>query len=280
MLRETEALFPQRKPALHAQMQDAFAAMLQEGAASLPALEFVALVEENADLLAGAPGNVEEQLADRLLSLDLPKRAAPLLEKMMRGAPAGAGRARFGAHLAAVRLRESDGDGAVEALIESASPDIPPELDDQRRLLFARASARRGQIAVANAVLDDIPGQAADEARAEILERAQDWPGAAHALAAFAARTVPASGPLDDAQRNTLLRLATAASRAGDAATLRAVAAESKRMGSGPSAAMFRLLTAEPVRAMADLKRAGQEIGLARSLVSGNGLSAIQPARR
>jgi hypothetical protein len=48
-------------------------------------------------------------------------------------------------------------------------------------------------------------------------------------------------------------------------------------MGTGPSAAMFHLLTAEPVRAMADLKRAGQEIGLVRSLVSGNGLNAIRP---
>jgi hypothetical protein len=278
LLRETEALFPQRKPALHAQMQNAFAAMLQADAASLPALEFVTLVEENADLMAGAPDNVEEQLADRLLSLDLPKRAAPLLEKLMRGAPAGASRARFGARLAALRMRESDDGGALDALIESASPDVPPELSDQRTLLFARASAGRGEIAVATAILDDIPGQAADETRAEILERAQDWPGAAHALAALAARTVTASGPLNDAQRSTLLRLATAASRAGDAATLRALGKELRRMGTGPSAAMFHLLTAEPVRAMADLKRAGQEIGLVRSLVSGNGLNAIRPA--
>ena len=61
---------------------------------------------------------------------------------------------------------------------------------------------------------------AADEARATILERSNDWAAAEKALSALAAKTVPAEGKLVDDQRRTLLRLATAAARAGDEAVL------------------------------------------------------------
>jgi hypothetical protein len=117
------------------------------------------------------------------------------------------------------------------------------------------------------AALNALDDAAADEARATILERANDWPAAQKALASYVARTVPASGKLDDAQRHALLRLATAASRAGDQAALGALRErEVPRMGSGPLADMFRLLTAEQVRSVADLKRSGQEATLARGL--------------
>ena len=61
---------------------------------------------------------------------------------------------------------------------------------------------------------------AADDARATILERSNDWPAAQKALTALVARTVPVDGKLVDGQRRTLLRLATAAARAGDEAVL------------------------------------------------------------
>ena len=68
----------------------------------------MALVEENADLLPDGVGGeaLEARLADRLVALDLPKRAGPVIEKLMQAAPTGAGRAGFGARLAALRLRE------------------------------------------------------------------------------------------------------------------------------------------------------------------------------
>ena len=48
-------------------------------------------VEENADLLpTGADGEaLQAKLADRLLALDLPKRAGPVLEKLMQAANSG-----------------------------------------------------------------------------------------------------------------------------------------------------------------------------------------------
>ena len=97
LLRETEALFPDRQAAIRAHLQQVFAALLQD---------------RNADKLAAArsggaggrerrPACPTEQagealaarLADRLLALDLPRRAGPVLEKLMSGAPAGSARA-------------------------------------------------------------------------------------------------------------------------------------------------------------------------------------------
>jgi hypothetical protein len=79
---------------------------------------------------------------------------------------------------------------------------------------------------------------------------------------------VPGEGKLDDAQRRTLLRLATAAARAGDTAALSELRRrEGPRIGSGPLADMFRLLTADQISNVADLKRSAQETtALARDL--------------
>ncbi len=48
-------------------------------------IDVVSAVDENADLMPANGGDpaLEEQLADRLLALDLPERAKPVLEKLM-----------------------------------------------------------------------------------------------------------------------------------------------------------------------------------------------------
>jgi hypothetical protein len=278
LLRETEALNPDDKT-LHAKLADAFATFLRgKDADALSPLEMVALVDENADLLPdGADGEaLQSRLADRLLALDLPQRAGPLLEKLMNAAPAGAGRAGFGARLAALREREGDMQGAIAALSASDAPDLPKELGDRRTLLLAAAQAHGGDTQRALNELESVDSAASDDARATILERASNWPGAQKALSDYVAKTVPQDGALDDAQRRTLLRLATAAARAGDDAALATLREhDTVRMGSGPVADVFRLLTADQVRSAADLKRSGQEAALARALPSE--LKALQP---
>lgn len=179
LLRETEALNPDDKT-LHAKLADAFATFLRgKDADALSPLEMVALVDENADLLPdGADGEaLQSRLADRLLALDLPQRAGPLLEKLMNAAPAGAGRAGFGARLAALREREGDMQGAIAALSASDAPDLPKELGDRRTLLLAAAQAHGGDTQRALNELKSVDSAASDDARATILERASNWPG-------------------------------------------------------------------------------------------------------
>lgn len=74
-------------------------------------------------------------------------------------------------------------------------------------------------------------------------------------------------GALQDSQRRTLLRLATAAARADDGSALATLRQQNAaRMDTGPLADMFRLLTADPVRNIAELKRSAQETTLAHAL--------------
>jgi hypothetical protein len=282
LLRETGDVFPEDKAAIHAELTDMFTALLRGDAEDgLAPLELVALVDENADLLPGGVDGeaLQAKLADRLVALDLPNRAGPVLDKLMRAAPTAVGRAGFGTRLAALRLREDDATGAVAALTASAGTDLPAELTERRTLLLADANARHGDSDAALAALGTLNTASADEARATILERANDWPAAEKALTDYAGKSVPADGKLDDGQRRTLLRLATAAARAGDDATLAGLRLrDTARMAAGPLADMFRLLTADQVRSVTDLKRSGQEAKLAGGL-SGQ-LKALQPAVR
>ena len=149
LLRDSKALFPDDGKVIQARLQQTFDALLHGDAADkLPPLEFVALVDENADLVSNAPqgGVVEAKLADRLLALDLPERAGPVLDKLMRGAPVGAGRAGLGLRLATLRLHEGDVGGALAALNNSEAPGLPAPLDDQRLLLRADAQAQWGDV--------------------------------------------------------------------------------------------------------------------------------------
>ena len=282
LLRETEALFPDDKAEIHARMLAVFSSLLREDAADrLAPLEFVSLVDENADLLPNPPEDaaLEVKLADRLLALDLPKRAGPVLEKLAHGAQAGPGRAVLGARLAALRLREDDAGGALAALGSSAASGLPDDLTEQRAILTAQALARRGDTAGAIAAVAGLDSTAALDTRARVLEQAKDWAGADRALADYVAKVVPDSGALTDVQRDVLLRLATAAARAGDSATLATLhVRDDQRIGEGAVGDMFRLLTADPVRSPADLARAGREIGLARALPAA--LKSLQPETR
>ena len=221
------------------------------------------------------------RLADRLLALDLPKRAGPVLEKLMQAAPTGVARAGFGARLAALRLREGDAAGALAALELRRWRPARRAGRTAHAAACGRRNARRGDTERALAALGTLDTAAADEARATILERANDWPAAQRALAAYVARIVPAQGKLDDAQRRTLLRLATAAARAGDEAALAALrSARAPRMGAGPLADMFRLLTADPVRGVArsEAVRPGGGAG-ARPARPAEGIAAARRGR-
>jgi len=278
-LRRAETDFPAQAPRTLELLRGTFAALLGDNsAASLPPLELVALVEENADLLPDTAETLplQERLADRLVALDLPKRADVVLEKLVRSAHSGPARATFGARLAALRLRDGDAAGAIAALKASDADDLPPALAERRAILLANATAHTGDTAGALAALAAYDSAAADEARASIQEAAGNWLGAELALASYVARFVPDDGMLRDDQRQALLRLATAAARAGDDLMLSELRVrQAKRFGTGPMADMFGLLTAEPVRGPADLARAKRETGLARAVPAG--LASIQP---
>ena len=277
LLRHTIRDFPKARPRLRAEMRRLFAAALADAKLDrAPPLQYVAFVNANADLLpkgkAGLP--LAGKLADRLLALDLPDQAAPLLARLAREAPTASARAGFGARLAELRLDQGNATVAARALAVTAASDLPPGLASRRTILAARIDAAQGHVPEAEAALLKLNAASADRAAAAIATRAGDWKGAVAALAAEAAITVPPSGSLSPERRQLLLRLATARVRAGDMAGLAAMRADQTRMGTGPLADLFRLLTAPGVRSPDQIGRAGATAALAAGV--GQALRAVR----
>jgi tetratricopeptide (TPR) repeat protein len=270
LLRQAETDFPEQAASIRGRLQDTFAGMIHdEGERKAPPIEFVSTVDENADLVAGASDDetVLQSLADRLLALDLPDRAKPVLEKLMRSAKTDVAKARFGTSLAALDSREGDDAGARAMLESSESADLPADLVEKRLILRAGSVARLGDAAAGAALLAPLHTEAAVEARAEILETALNWAAAEQAWSECVALTLPDHGVLDEPQTRMLLRLATATARAGDDPGLADLRGKyGGRIGSNPLADMFRLLTVEPIRTTADIKRSQKEVSLAASL--------------
>ena len=274
MLQGAKTDFPAAAPDIDQRLKAAIAGLPRDVSVNaLPPAGLVKLLEENAGLLADGPDGepMRARLAEQLMALDLPKRADAVLTKLMRAASPGPARAGFGATLASLRLREGDPNGAVVALSESSSADMPEPVRERRAVITAQVDAKRGDVRGAIETLAGAKDAEADSARAAILEQAKDWPAARDALKALADRTIPPEGKLVEAQQRLLLRLATAAAHAGDDAALTSLRETMQpRFGAGASADMFRLLTAAPVRGVADLGRARAEMGLARSIAGGS----------
>lgn len=278
-LRQAETDFPEQATAVHQRLKDMFAEMIRDkGEQQIPPIDFVSMVDENADLVVGSSDDdaVQQLLADRLLALDLPERAKPVLEKLMSSAKSDVAKARFGASLATLEARDGDDAHAKATLDASEGHGLPPDLVEKRTIILAGSVARLGDPPAAAALLVPFRSGPATEARAQILENASDWAAAAQAWSDCVALTLPENGALDDAQIRTVLRLATATARAGDDAALAELRSKySDRIGASPLADMFRLLTAQPVRTTADIQRSQQEVNLAASLPAD--LKALQP---
>ena len=148
-LKETAQLFPSDRSLIAARVTALMGEMLHgPAAASIPPLDLVALAGENADAVAQTDAaGLASVLADRLMALDLPQRAAPVVERMVRAAPPGLGQAGLGARLAAMRLAEGDAGGAATALATTDTPGLSPALQEERSLLDARIHAQRHDIA-------------------------------------------------------------------------------------------------------------------------------------
>ncbi len=271
MLRESLDALPNAREALRARMGQIFAAALEADAKTpMPPLDLVAMVEENPDLITeGDPGlALAKRLADRLAALDLPRRAAPVLEKLVAAAAPGVVRAELGGRLAATRLLLDDPTGALSVLGATAVDDLPAPVLEERVLVWARATAAQGDAIRAATVLETLDSPAALALRVQLLEQAKDWTDAAAAQRRFADDTVPVEGLLTEAQATTLLHLAADASQANDNSLLEGLRdRDLARLPQGHTADMFRLLTELPVRQPEDLPRARREEALAGGLL-------------
>ena len=269
-LRGTDALFPAAHDRVHAVQLATITGLLQAGQAQrLPALDLVALVEESADLLgsAEASSTLAPVLADKLVALDLPNRAAPLLNKLMIATAAPEPRAALGARLASLRLDQNDPPAALAALDQSDAPELPAALQCSRMVLRARALAGAGQEDAALAVLNNLTTEDSLEFQIKLLEKRNDWRGAETALRLLVHVTMPPEGVLTEVQQDLVLHLASDAARAGDMAALQQLQkSDARRLTAGSRPALFQALVQPPIQALADLPRSAREAAASRAI--------------
>ncbi len=268
LLRESEETFPDHKAAIRDRLATIFrTALSPEREAAMPAFDLVTMAEENADLIpSGDAGqDMAERLCDRLVELDLPARAIPLLERLTTSTPAGLSKSVFGGRLAAVRLQTGDPEGAIAALTASVADSLPQPLLESRTLTFAAAVAAQGDMVSADRAIAALDSLAGYRLQARLKEEAKDWHGAVSAWQAVVARVLPEQGLLSEEQAASLVRLASAAAQAGDDQLLSQLRqTQSGRLPPGPNADLFTLLTAQPVNAVTDLATVSRDVSLAK----------------
>ncbi len=265
LLRETDTLFAESHDAIHAAEVSVVSALLHtDKAARLGALDLVALADD-ASLVLGADAAeaaLAPLLADKLLALDLPERAEPILRRLLDRAAGGPAEPELGLRLASLLSDKGDGPGTLAVLERSERQAKTPDLAERRALLRARLLAGAGRTADALAALATLTDRPAAEAQAGLREGLHDWSGAEAVLRGVA----DAPGPAE-ARQTLALRAARDASEAGDMAGLRAMrAAYSPLFTGSANAGLFAVLTAEPVGQVTDLPRAAHELAAIRAL--------------
>ncbi len=265
LLRETGTLFPESHDAIHAAEVSVVSALLHtDKAAKLGALDLVALADDASQVLgaAAAEAALAPLLADKLLALDLPERAEPILRRLLDRAAGGQAEPELGLRLASLLSDKGDGPGALAVLDRSERQTSPQDLAERRALLRAGLLARAARTTDALAALAPFTDRQAVEAQAGLRESLHDWSGAEQALRSAA--DAPGS---PEARQTLALRAARDASEAGDMAGLRAMHAAYGPLFTGSAnAGLFAVLTAEPVGQVGDLPRAANELAAIRAL--------------
>ena len=246
-------------------------------AAAVDTMAQLTLLEGSQDLVpkGTAGARIAIDLATRLARLDLPDRAAGFLSKAISQADSADDRARLGARLAQLQLDQNNPSAAQAALDATEAADPQPDLATSRAVLRAKVLAATGDADGALRIRTPLHGRDAAALRGQELAAKHDWTGEADALSRVVASTLSASGPLDGAGEDLVLRLAGAVAHAGQPDALRRLdALWSPRFPDPARRDMLRLLTAPQVNAVGDLARSADDLAATRQA-----LSALQPAR-
>lgn len=186
-LRTAVTYFPEKEKVkgIAQTMTESFRKLHLAGEADqLPPLKALALYDDFRELTpAGPEGDLMiQRLAERLVAVDLLDRAAGLLSHQVRYRLKGEERARVGTRLALVLLLDRNPKGALSALRNSFQPNLPYEIEDDRRRIRAKATMDLGRHEEAIALLAGDVSREADLLRANIYWSTKDYAEAAKVL--------------------------------------------------------------------------------------------------
>ncbi|MDK9696692.1 MAG: hypothetical protein OEL76_09890 [Siculibacillus sp.] len=187
---------------------------------------------------------VVRKLADRLVAVDLLPQAAELLSYQVDNRLKGAARAQIAADLAVIHLLDRKPDRALAVLNKTRQSQLPLSLERQRRLVEVRALADAGRLDTALELLSSLTGNDALRLRADILWKGKRWREAGEKLEAMLGGRWSDKTPLDDQERQDVLRAAIAYALANDQLQLDRLRAKfGTKMAESPNARTFDVVT-------------------------------------
>ncbi len=238
----------------------------------LPPVMAIAIYEEFKELTpAGALGDkMIQNLADRLVGVDLLDQAAALLDGQIKYRLQGSEKARVGARLALIHLLEQKYKDAEQAIRTTAGPGLSPELTQQRNHLLVQALMNQQRYADALAVIEKDESLDGELLRSEVYWTMGDWNEAAQALQ----RLVVDSGiqrgqSLDPKQARYMLNLATAMTLSGNERGLARVRANfGAAMDQTEFAKAFDLIAARPAAGLISPESVDARVAVAQNFKS------------
>ncbi len=233
-------------------MNDIFSQLYVEGTSKhLAPLDAVSVYFEFRELTPDGPvgDQIIGSLADRLVGVDLLNRATALLEHQIDQRLDGAAKAAVGARLAQIHLMEGNPVDALAGLERSddGTETLPRDLTVERRQLEARALIALNRLDEATRRLIGDVSLAAEQLRADIHWRAQEWALAASAAERALAQTRPGDEDLSESQRYFVMLRAVSLVLSGNSKGLDGLQQRfGEAMADGVYAEAFGLITGNP----------------------------------
>lgn len=196
-----------------------FKALFLEGRADgMEPVQALALFYDFKDLTPiGADGDLMvRKLARRLVDVDLLDQAADLLKYQADNRLDGPAKAQVATDLATLYLMDRKPEAAIEALNSSRTSILPKDLQDQRRMIEARAWLDLNQNDHALELVAKDTSPDGDGVRAEVAWRTHDWPKVGALFEKVLGDRWKKPGPLAPDQEAMLLRAGIAYSLATD----------------------------------------------------------------
>ncbi|MES2861187.1 MAG: hypothetical protein V4701_06915 [Pseudomonadota bacterium] len=209
---------------LQSDLSNAFKALFLDGAADgLQPVQALALFYDFRDLTpVGADGDeMVRRLARRLVDVDLLDQAAELLKYQVDNRLEGVAKAQVATTLATILLMDHQPEPALQAIWGSRTTLLPTALNAERRALEARALMELGRLDHALETLADDRSPEAQQVRAEVFWKQENWAGAASLYEArLGDRFKDTATPLTPDEESRVIRAGVGYSLARDAASV------------------------------------------------------------
>jgi tetratricopeptide (TPR) repeat protein len=208
---------------VRADLSQTFRTLFLDGQADgMEPIQALALFYDFKDLTPlGSDGDLMvRKLARRLVDVDLLDQAADLLKYQADNRLNGAAKAQVATDLAMLYLMDRKPEQAIQAINDSRTTILPPALQDQRRMIEARAWLALNSNDHALELVAKDRSKDADSIRAEVAWRSHQWPTTASELEKVLGDRWKDPKPLAPDEEAMLLRAGVAFSLANDEAGL------------------------------------------------------------